>query len=127
MVDFLSKPERSARMSAIRSRGNKSTELRMIKFFRASKIRGWKRNYRLLGRPDFVFPKSRFVLFVDGCFWHGCSRCYKEPSSNISYWKQKVLMNRARDRRITNELKSSGWTVVRIWEHEIRGASLPGE
>jgi DNA mismatch endonuclease (patch repair protein) len=91
----------------------------MIAVFRRSHIRGWRRNYRLPGRPDFAFPKLRLALFVDGCFWHGCSLCYKKPSSNAAYWTQKLHGNQARDRRISNELTSCGWTVVRIWEHEI--------
>ena len=72
------------------------------------------------GRPDFVFQKKRVVVFLDGCFWHGCPRCFAAPKSNVEYWAPKIAGNAARDRRIRAELRATGWTVVGIWEHELR-------
>ena len=69
-------------------------------------------------RPDVVFPTRRVCLFVDGCFWHGCEQHYSAPSANGSYWRAKLELNRARDRRVTDALVADGWTVVRAWEHE---------
>lgn len=70
-------------------------------------------------RPDFVLPEERVVVFVDGCFWHGCPHHRPLPKSNRDFWLAKVRGNRRRDRRNTRTLKTAGWTVVRIWEHTV--------
>ncbi len=67
---------RSELMSRIRARGNKKTELALVTLLRTNRITGWRRHQPLLGRPDFIFRKRRLAVFVDGCFWHGFSRCY---------------------------------------------------
>jgi DNA mismatch endonuclease (patch repair protein) len=61
----------------------------------------------------------RVVIFVDGCFWHGCPRCYRRPASNTKYWDSKVSKNRQRDRKVRVTLRRCGWRVLRIWEHEL--------
>lgn len=119
MGDVWSKKKRSAVMSLIRSRGNHETELRLIEIFRTFGIRGWRRGQALPGRPDFVFRAERLAVFVDGCFWHGCPRCYRRPSSNQEYWDAKIARNRARDRAVTRQLRRTGWSVVRIWHHDL--------
>jgi DNA mismatch endonuclease, patch repair protein len=119
MADIWSKEKRSEVMGLIRSGGNKATELSLIRQFRRYRITGWQRKQHLLGRPDFVFRKQRVCIFVDGCFWHGCPRCYRRPSSNQQYWDSKVERNRARDRMCRRELRAQGWRVVRIWEHDL--------
>jgi DNA mismatch endonuclease, patch repair protein len=116
----MSNESRSYTMSQIRSSGNNSTELRMIYIMRQNGIKDWRRNQNLLGKPDFVFWKSRVALFIDGCFWHCCPRCFVKPKSNIDYWQEKAKKNRARDRMITNELTSRNWKVIRIWEHSLK-------
>lgn len=68
-------------------------------------------------RPDLVFPRYRLVVFVDGCFWHGCPDHGNLPKVNTAYWASKLQGNRARDRRVTERLKAAGWRVVRLWEH----------
>ena len=108
-------------MALIRSRGNKVTELRLIAIFRAASIRGWRRHLPLPGRPDFAFRAERLVIFVDGCFWHGCARCYRRPASNRTYWDAKVERNRARDRLVNRALREKDWRVLRVWEHELKG------
>ena len=70
MADVFTRTKRSDVMSRIRSRGNRDTELRMIQLFREHQITGWRRNTRVFGRPDFVFPRPKIAVFVDGCFWH---------------------------------------------------------
>jgi DNA mismatch endonuclease (patch repair protein) len=67
---------------------------------------------------DLVFPTSKVAVFVDGCFWHGCSLHGTEPKTNAGYWKNKIQGNISRDRRVDEELKQAGWLSVRIWEHE---------
>jgi DNA mismatch endonuclease, patch repair protein len=122
VADIWSKQKRSAVMALVRSHGNKATELRLIALFRAAGIRGWRRHYPLPGRPDFVFRAQRVAVFIDGCFWHGCARCYRRPASNRAYWDAKVERNRARDRQVRRELRARGWKVLRIWEHELKTA-----
>jgi DNA mismatch endonuclease (patch repair protein) len=119
MADIWSKQKRSEVMSLIRSRGNKATELRLIGIFREYGITGWRRNQPLLGKPDFTFRRERVVVFVDGCFWHGCPRCYKRPSSNQKFWDTKVANNRKRDSLVGRELRRLGWRVVRVWQHQL--------
>jgi DNA mismatch endonuclease (patch repair protein) len=119
MADIFSKRRRSMLMSRVRGRGNKSTELRLIKLFRCNRIRGWRRGVRLTGKPDFVFPRSRVAIFVDGCFWHGCPAHGSTPRNNRSFWKHKLTQNAIRDRRTNRSLRSRGWRVMRIWQHEL--------
>ena len=106
-------------MALVRGRGNKSTEIRLALILRKMKASGWRRHLPLPGRPDFAFLKSRIVIFVDGCFWHGCPKCYRRPKSNISFWQRKVAQNMRRDRSVGRQLRIDGWKVVRIWEHEL--------
>lgn len=120
MPDVFSKRKRSAVMAAIRSRGNKATELRLITIFRAHGITGWRRGSTLPGRPDFVFRTRRLAVFVDGCFWHGCPIHGTRPKTNAAFWRRKISTNRTRDRLVTRTLRARGWLVVRIWEHELR-------
>jgi DNA mismatch endonuclease (patch repair protein) len=119
LSDIWSKQKRSEVMSLIRSRGNKATELRLIEIFREYGITGWRRNQPLLGKPDFTFRRERVVVFVDGCFWHGCPKCYKRPGSNREFWDAKISNNRKRDRYVSRELRCLGWQVVRIWQHQL--------
>ena len=74
----------------------------------------------LWGKPDMVFPSYGIVVFIDGCFWHGCPKHYRMPSSNVNYWKQKISGNKKRDRKINKQLEEEGWKVIRIWEHDIK-------
>lgn len=107
-------------MSHIRGKGNASTEQRMIRLFREHGIKGWRRNRPLPGKPDFVFPKQRIAVFVDGCFWHRCPKCYRKPATNAEFWEAKIGRNVDRDKEVNRELKNRGWKVVRVWEHELR-------
>jgi len=120
MSDVHTAMQRSRNMAAIKGRGNKTTEEALIKLFRVSKIIGWKRNSSLIGKPDFVFIKQKVVVFTDGCFWHGCSRCHLSPASNGVFWREKISNNKLRDRKVNRCLKKQGWKVIRIWEHELK-------
>ncbi len=120
MADIFTPRKRSAVMSAIRSRGNKATELRLIAIFRTHGITGWRRHRPVFGRPDFVFRALKLAVFVDGCFWHGCPIHGTRPKQNAAFWRKKFSANRARDRLVTRALRFNGWHVVRIWEHELR-------
>lgn len=120
MPDPLTKRQRSDLMRKVRSRGNTSTELRLIAIFRTLHVIGWRRHPALLGRPDFSFSQERLAVFVDGCFWHGCSQHGRLPKTNAAFWSAKIAANRARDARVTRTLRRSGWRVLRLWEHELR-------
>ncbi len=107
-------------MAKVKREGNLSTENEFILFLKRNKIGGWRRKYPLLGNPDFVFARLKIAVFIDGCFWHGCPDHCRMPATNISYWKKKISGNIKRDKRTTSILKKSGWTVLRIWEHELK-------
>jgi len=106
-------------MSRIRGHGNKATELALAKLFRAHGITGWRRRQQHFGKPDFTFHRESVIVFVDGCFWHGCPKHSKMPSSNRPFWSRKFSRNKARDRLVTRTLKKKGWRVLRIWEHDL--------
>lgn len=69
-------------------------------------------------RGDLVFPRRRIVVFIDGCYWHGCPQHYTSPKSNSEYWAAKVDANRERDARMTQMLTELGWRVLRFWTHQ---------
>ncbi|HEX8001333.1 MAG TPA: very short patch repair endonuclease [Mycobacteriales bacterium] len=69
-------------------------------------------------RSDVTFTRLRLVVFVDGCFWHGCHDHGTSPSTNATYWVQKIKTNIARDRDTDARLTEMGWAVLRVWEHE---------
>jgi DNA mismatch endonuclease, patch repair protein len=119
-MDFLTKEKRSALMSTIRGQGNKDTELALAKLFRLNKITGWRRNQKIFGKPDFVFPDLKLAVFVDGCFWHGCPKHSNLPATNRPFWRKKFAANQTRDRLVNRTLRARGWRVLRIWEHELR-------
>ncbi|MEZ5415537.1 MAG: very short patch repair endonuclease [Opitutaceae bacterium] len=120
MADIFTKNKRSGVMSCIKGTGNKATELRLIQIFRANDITGWRRSSKLPGRPDFIFPKLKTTVFVDGCFWHGCPKHAIQPKTNATFWREKIARNKARDRKVNRLLRARGWTVLRIWEHDLR-------
>ncbi len=66
---------------------------------------------------DIAFPKLKLAIFIDGCFWHGCSKHRNIPKSNYEWWKIKIEKNKARDKDTDKKLRSAGWTVLRFWEH----------
>lgn len=149
MADVFTPAKRSEVMSRIRSRGNRDTELALARLLRANGVSGWRRhllvratvegrwlrvegrktrgrnsqrstfNTQLTVRPDFVFVKLRTVIFVDGCFWHGCPKHATWPTHRAAWWRRKLAGNKARDRLVTRTLRRAGWRVIRIWEHEL--------
>ena len=121
MSDTVSKKKRSQIMKANKSKGNKSTELRLIQLFRQLDVKGWRRNYKIArAHPDFVFLKKKIAVFADGCFWHGHNCRNLTPKQNSEYWQKKIENNRIRDKEINERLERKGWKVIRIWECEIK-------
>ena len=111
--------QRSRTMASIPSHRT-SLEQRLATSMWVAGIRGWRRNLKVeRTRPDFTFSRQRVAVFVDGCFWHGCRKCGRRPSSNKTYWTAKLARNIERDGEQTKRLRSAGWTVVWLWGHEI--------
>lgn len=106
-------------MAAIRGRGNKATELRMMALLREAGIHGWRRHLPLPGRPDFAFPSLRLAIFVDGCFWHACPKHFRMPKNARAFWEKKISQNRQRDLSANRALRRKGWVVARVWEHAL--------
>lgn len=71
-------------------------------------------------RADLVFRPAKVAVFVDGCFWHRCPEHGRLPNANAEWWKAKLERNVERDRDTDDRLAGVGWTVVRIWEHDVR-------
>ena len=120
MADIFEKEKRSKIMSAVHSKQNKSTEMKLIKIFKENGIVGWRRNYKVKGHPDFVFPDKKIAIFVDGCFWHGHDCRNTRPADNAEYWQKKRERNMRHDKEITTLFENRGWTVIRIWECELK-------
>lgn len=120
MADVFDNKKRSEIMSKVRSKNNKSTELKLIQVFKENNIIGWKRNYPVKGHPDFVFLDKKIAVFVDGCFWHGHDCRNTRPSDNADYWTKKRERNMKHDKEVTELFERRGWTVIRIWECELK-------
>jgi DNA mismatch endonuclease Vsr len=113
-------PGRSKVMKAVRSSGNRTTEMRLRMALVRYGVGGWHVQ-PARAEADLLFPTAKLAIFADGCFWHGCTRCGHAPiKSNSLYWAEKISHNRRKDEKITERLLSGGWKVLRFWEHEIR-------
>lgn len=120
MSDIFTSEKRSEVMRAVKSKNTKTTEIKMISIFKELGIKGWRRTYPLIGKPDFVFPKQRIVVFVDGCFWHGHDCRNVTPSANADFWNEKRAYNKKHDEIVTETLRNKNWTVIRVWECELK-------
>lgn len=127
MADCFDPEKRSEVMSRIRSKGTaperKAEEL----------LRKWLPGFdiqvhpkEVFGQPDFFVPALGLAVFVDGCFFHGCPIHYREPKENVDYWKSKLKRNRKRDQLVRRTLAADGITVLRLWEHEMKGKGPSG-
>jgi len=119
MADTFDKKTRSRIMSSIKS-VNTSLELSFRKHLSKSKVKGYRLNYKILGKPDIAFPSKKIAIFIDGDFWHGYNwkKLHKSPPKK--YWQKKIEKNITRDIEYTKQLKKYGWKVIRLWEHEIK-------
>lgn len=106
-------------MSRIRSKDTKP-EIKLRRQLTKESIKGYKIHYKLTGKPDIVFPRRKIAIFIDGCFWHKCPKCFIKPRSNKPFWKKKINQNLKRDKKVNKTLKKQGWKVIRIWEHELK-------
>lgn len=117
-MDTLTKRQRSYCMSRIR-RHNTGVEQKLRKFFWKKGIRGWRLKSKLPGKPDLYFPKSKIAVFIDGCFWHKCPKCFIKPKSRLDYWIKKIAGNVKRDASVNARLRKEKIFAIRFWEHEV--------
>lgn len=121
MADIKSKESRSYNMSRISGKDTKPEEL--VRKYLFSKGFRYRKNVRTLpGSPDLVLPKYHTVIFVNGCFWHGHKNCkyFVWPKSNTEFWRKKIEANMERDKRKKSQLEDMGWSVLTVWECELR-------
>lgn len=116
-MDIISPKDRSRLMAQIRSKDTRP-ELLVRKLLFSLGFRYRLHAKDLPGCPDIVFRSRRKAVFVNGCFWHGHSRCRlnRQPKSKLDYWGPKLERNKKRDERSKRALKRSGWKVLIIWE-----------
>ena len=121
MADVHSTKVRSYNMSQIRGKGTKPEELVRKNLF-AQGFRYRKNDSRLPGKPDIVLPKYRTVIFVNGCFWHKHEGCkyFVWPKNNAAFWREKILSNVERDQRNYERLQQMGWSIIVVWECELK-------
>jgi DNA mismatch endonuclease (patch repair protein) len=119
-MDRVSRKRRSKMMARVRSKNTEpERKVRRLVYAMGFRYRLHVRN--LAGTPDMVFRKLRKAIFVHGCFWHGhtCARG-SAPSSNVNFWLQKIAANRCRDHRSQELLRANGWSVLTVWECELK-------
>lgn len=118
MTDVLNKNQRSYNMSQIKAK-NTSPEVKLRKALYQNGLRGYKIHYSLYGKPDVVFTKYKLAVFIDGCFWHKCPKCFIKPKTRTDFWMKKIENNKQRDEIVNKKLSNEGWIVLRYWEHMI--------
>lgn len=121
MTDVKTPEDRSRNMAAIKGKDTKP-EMIVRKYLFSRGLRFRVQVKKLPGTPDIVLPKYKTAIFVNGCFWHGHEGCkyFRLPKSNVEFWKEKIERNIERDRELMRALLNLGWTVIRIWECELR-------
>ncbi len=116
-MDNLSKKQRSNCMSRIKKEWTKQ-EILVHNVLKGNKIKH-KMHPKINGSPDLILQNKRLAVFLNGCFWHKCKKCYKEPKSNKVYWIPKINRNVSRDKENALALRRNGWKVVSLWEHQV--------
>lgn len=122
MADKLNTQQRHHCMSRIRGKDTKP-EILVRKGLHARGFRFRLQDRNLPGRPDIVLPKYGVAIMVNGCFWHGHKGCRyaTKPKSNAEFWETKIARNKHRDEVTSAHLEALGWTVIIVWECELRG------
>ena len=122
MPDILTPSQRHRCMSHICGKNTKP-EILVRKGLHARGFRFRLHDKKLPGSPDIVLPKYGVAIMVNGCFWHGHKGCRyaTEPKTNIEFWETKIARNRHQDEVTTAHLEALGWTVITVWECELRG------
>jgi len=118
-MDNLTKEQRRKNMQHIRSTDT-APERAIMESLKNRRIYFAAHVSKIIGKPDIVFRRKKVVIFIDSDFWHGHPKRCIMPKTNPSYWKKKIEGNRKRDKFVNAELKNNGWTVVRLWEYNIK-------
>lgn len=118
MVDKFSRETRSRIMAAIKGK-NTNPEMAVRKILWSRGIRYRIHDNTVFGTPDISNKRKKLAIFIDGCFWHGCKRCYRPPKSNVEYWKNKIVDNKKRRSDVLRYLRKDGWMIFQFWEHEV--------
>lgn len=120
MVDNLKPGDRRKTMQAVKGKGTR-LERYLFSMLAGMRLKGWRKNADdVIGKPDVIFTIPKIAIFVDGCFWHGCPHCQRKlPEANREYWEKKITRNVQLAKQHNYKLRKDGWSVIRIWEHEI--------
>lgn len=125
MMDTVDKITRSRIMSKVCSKGT-GPERKFASLLKKAGMKGYKCHPKgVAGSPDVAFMESKVAVFIDSCFWHGCSQHLRRPNTNKRYWTGKIEGNVTRDRRTRRALRRNGWSVVSVWEHELKSPTRP--
>ena len=119
MTDNLSKEVRSKIMSSIKGK-NTRPEITIRKNLWSMGHRYRIHDRTVFGTPDISNKSRKIAVFIDGCFWHGCKRCYVEPKSNTKFWRDKISRNQERRKKVRRKLRKDGWAVLEFWEHSVK-------
>jgi DNA mismatch endonuclease, patch repair protein len=119
MADIFSKEKRSDVMSKIRSKETK-LEIEFRKKLWKAGFRYRKNASGYYGKPDVLLKKHKTVIFIDSCFWHGCKKHFKLPTTRMEFWKTKIEQNKKRDKEVNKYFRKKDWQVLRIWEHDLK-------
>ena len=120
MVDIFPEETRSRIMSKIRGTDTSPEMLVRRGLFKNGyryRVNYWFKGLRF--KPDIVMISRKVCIFIDGCFWHKCPICYRQPKSNKRYWIAKINRNMRRDKKQNKFLEKQGWRIIRVWEHEV--------
>lgn len=125
MPDNHTPDQRHRNMAAIHSASTKPEQKLRYALWRLG-FRYHVNDKRLPGKPDVVLPKYHTIVFVHGCFWHGHKGCkyYTVPKTNTEFWRAKVTRNQERDQEVWRKLEAQGWSVIIVWECQLKKANL---
>lgn len=118
-MDTVSKNKRSEIMRAVKSKDTK-LEIAFRKSLSAKGLRYLRNSGKYFGKPDIIFKKYKIAIFIDSCFWHGCKKHCRIPSTNKTYWIKKIKRNKDRDKKVNRYYQKLGWKLYRIWEHNLK-------
>ena len=126
-MDIMSPEQRSRCMAAVKGKNTKP-ELIVRRYLFSRALRFRLHDRKMPGSPDVVLPKYRTVVFINGCFWYGHEGCkyFRLPKTNSEFWESKISRNVSRDSEVVNKLEKLGWTVIRIWECELKNKHNQG-
>ena len=125
MADVHNKKTRSYNMSMIRNKDTKP-EIIVRKFLFGNGFRYKLHDKMLPGKPDLVFPKHKTIIFIHGCFWHGHTNCkyFVVPKTRTEWWLNKIKTNKKNDKKSCRAITQKGWSVITIWECQLRKHNL---